>query len=140
MKVQKLDHVHIYVNDLEKAARFFSEILGTKFSEVIEKPGWDFKLAMDPLGVELVQPTSPEGGTARAMKKRGEGIFMVSFKVENLDEAVAELEAKGMRVISRIQDGKLREVQFHPRDAHGVMIELAEYEEEHGVVHASRRK
>jgi hypothetical protein len=45
-----------------------------------------------------------------------------------------------MRVISRIQDGKLREVQFHPRDAHGVMIELAEYEEEHGVVHASRRK
>ena len=140
MKVQKLDHVHIYVNDLEKAVRFFSEILGTKFSEVVEKPGWDFKLAMDPLGVELVQPTSPEGGTARAMKKRGEGIFMVSFKVENLDEAVAELEAKGMRVISRIQDGQLREVQFHPRDAHGVMIELAEYEEEHGVIHASRRK
>jgi methylmalonyl-CoA/ethylmalonyl-CoA epimerase len=140
MKVQKLDHVHIYVNDLGKAVRFFSEILGTKFSEVIEKPGWDFKLAMDPLGVELVQPTSPEGGTARAMQKRGEGIFMVSFKVENLDEAVAELEAKGMRVISRIQDGKLREVQFHPRDAHGVMIELAEYEEEHGVIHASRRK
>ena len=140
MRVQKLDHIHIYVNELEKAVRFFSEILGTKFSEVVEKPGWDFKLAMEPLGLELVQPTSPEGGTARAMQKRGEGIFMVSFKVPNLDEAVAEMEAKGMRVINRIQDGKLREVQFHPRDAHGVMIELAEYEEVHGVIQASRPK
>jgi catechol 2,3-dioxygenase-like lactoylglutathione lyase family enzyme len=82
MKVQKLDHVHIYVNDLEKAARFFSEILGTKFSEVIEKPGWDFKLAMDPLGVELVQPTSPGGGPRVPWKSEAKGSLWFLSKLE----------------------------------------------------------
>lgn len=138
MKVEKLDHIHICVSDLESATRFFSEILGTKFCEVVSDPEWDFKFTMDSLGVLLVQPTSPESAVARTIQKRGEGISTVSFKVSNIEEAVAELEARGMRVVNMMQHGKLKEVQFHPKDAYGVMIELTEYEEEHGAVEAGR--
>lgn len=141
MKVEKIDHIHIYVRDLDAATQFFTEILGTKFCDALTAEEWKFKSTMDPLGVELIQPIAPESPVARALERRGQGLSAISLKVPNIDEATAELEAKGMRVVSKAQHGRLREVQFHPKDAYGVMIELAEYEEEvHGAIEALRRQ
>ena len=42
-----------------------------------------------------------------------------------------------MNMVSRISLGKIKEAQFHPKDAHGVMIELCEYEEESGAARAA---
>jgi hypothetical protein len=74
------------------------------------------------------------------VEKRGEGIVAISFKVSNLDEAVEVLQSKGLRLVGRINLGHIREAQFHPKDAHGVMIELAEYQEEHGAARAALGK
>ena len=110
--------------------------MGTKFSQVIFAEKFDLKSVLDPLGLELIQSTSPEGVIAKFIKHRGEGLHAVSFKVPNLDEAIAELQAKGLRLVGRIDLGGIREAQFHPKDSFGVMIELCEYQEEHGAVRA----
>jgi len=38
----------------------------------------------------------------------------------------------GIRLVRRIESGKIKEAQFHPKDTFGVMLELCEYELEHG--------
>ena len=141
MKVEKLDHVHIAVHDLEGAIKFFSDILGTKFGDIIhDDQVFHLRSAIDPLGLELLTSTTPDGVVARSLAKKGEGVHALSFKVPNLDEAVAELQAKGLRLVGRIELGRIREAQFHPKDAYGVMIELCEYEEEHGASRAALGK
>ena len=58
----------------------------------------------------------------------GEGLLSIGLKVLNLDEAVAELEAKGVRCTARAERPGNRSAQFNPADAHGVWIELVEYD------------
>ena len=139
MKVERIDHIHIYVRDLDKAVKFFSEILGTKFSQPIIVENQKLRSMLDPLGLELIESTSPEGPVAKAVELRGEGLAAISFKVPDIEEAAAELQSKGLRPVSRVEIGKVKEVQFHPKDAHGVMIELCEYEEEHSIVEPTRK-
>ena len=61
----------------------------------------------------------------------GEVLTALVFKVKNLDEAVEKFKQKGMRVAGEVKVGDLREVGFHPKNAYGVEIVLAEYPEKH---------
>ena len=93
MKVEKIDHIHIYVSDLGRAITFFSKLLGTKFSDIITDEEWKFESVLEPLGIELIQPTSPDSVVAKAIERRGEGLAAISFKVPDVEQATAELEA-----------------------------------------------
>ena len=88
MKVEKINHVMIYVKDLDRARKFFADLLDTEFSEPIEIKEADAISSMDPLGLELVTPLIPDGVSARAMERRGEGLALLSLKVPDLDEAM----------------------------------------------------
>ena len=130
MKVERIDHIHIAVKDLRKAAKFFADIMGTKWVGPIEPGEGDIITAFDSLGFELLQQTSPKGWIADFIQKRGEGLFSVGLKVPNLDEAVAELEAKGVRIGWKgAANESLKVAMTHPKDTYGVMFELLEYEE-----------
>ena len=132
MKVERLDHVHIYVQNLEQATELFSRVLSTTWSDImVDDRLFDTRSSLSPLGVELIEGTSPESPVSRAIAKRGEGVFALSFKVDDLEMAVKELEAKGLRCVGRMNAGRLKEAQFHPKDSHGVMIELCEYADVH---------
>ncbi len=131
MKVEKIDHIHLYVKDLEKARDFFSSILGTKFSKVMDVEEYDIQSVITPLGMELVGARSKGGEVEKAIQKNGEGVYAVSLKVPDIEEAISELKEKGLRMIGRSQFGRLKEAWFHPEDAYGVLIELCEYEEVH---------
>ena len=56
---------------------------------------------------------------------------MLGLKVTNLEEAIKEMESKGVRLVGNLQRGTVKFAQFHPKDAHGVMIELIEYKAPH---------
>ena len=134
MKVEKIDHIGICVRDLEKAKRFFSDLLGTEFSQTFELGEFAFKSAMEPFGIEVVEPTSPDGFIARTIERRGEGVIVIGLKVPDIEEGIAEMKSWGLRLISRIERGQLKAAQFHPRDTFGVMIELLQYPLENPIV------
>jgi len=140
MKVEKLDHIHIAVKDLDRAIRFFEDILDTKFSDVIREETIQIRSAIDPLGLEVIASLSPAGVVGRSIESKGEGLHAISFKVPNLEEAVKELQAKGLRLVGQVVVANIKEAQFHPKDAFGVMIELCEYQEEHGAARAALGK
>lgn len=140
MKVEKIDHIAINVRNLEKATIFFANLLGTTFSKPAEFEEIDIRSSMDPLGIELVEPLAPDGVTAKTIERRGEGLSLLSLKVPNLEEAISEMESRGIRPVARMERGKMKIAIFHPNDTYGVMIELIEYETEHPAVTAGKNR
>ena len=133
MKVERLDHVHIYVKDLEKAAKFFGDLLESRVSDppMTETKDHQIKSVLLPLGIELISSLTPDGPVGKAIEKGGEGLKAISLKVPNIDEAIEEMKSLGIRQVGRVKVGKLQEAQFHPRDTFGVMIELCEHDLDH---------
>ena len=123
MKVEKISHVVILVKDLEKAREFFAGLFDTEFSGPSELKEADVRTSVSPLGIELVTPLSADGPSARTLERRGEGLAILAVEVAKLEEAVADMESRGVRLIGRPTE---KAAQFHPRDLYGVMIELVE--------------
>ena len=133
MKVEKMDHIAIFVKDLDKAKKLFSDLLGTEFTEPVMVEQLGFRQTLEPLGIEFVESTSPDGPIAKTIELKGEGVGLIGLKVPDLEEAVAEMESRGFRLVSRVEQGQLKAAQFHPKDTFGVMIELLEYKEKHPI-------
>ena len=51
MKAERIDHIHVYVRDLEKAEQFFEDILGTKFSGPLANDVLNSRAVFEPLGL-----------------------------------------------------------------------------------------
>lgn len=126
----KIDHLGIAVNDLEAAISRYRDVLGLEMThrEVVEDQG--VEVAKFPVGessVELICPVDPEGGVARFLAKRGEGIHHVCYEVPDLEAALARLEAAGARLIDRkprIGAGGDLIAFVHPTTTVGVLTEL----------------
>ena len=136
MKVEKIDHVGINVWDMEKAVKFFGDLFETDFGPLIilEPTPMDLRERMGPLGLDIAEPGAPDKEANRILKHKGEGLNGLSIKVKNIEEADAEMKARGIREIWRGSfewDGvPLKVIGYHPKDTFGVMIELTEYEGE----------
>ena len=129
MKVEKIDHIHILVKDLEGAMRLFSGLMGTKFIGPLDRrPRRQCRYAFDSMGLELVSPTSPDDPWGKVLEKKGEGVLSIGMKVSNLDQAIAEFEAKGVKLERRGEIPDLKFAIFYPEGAYGVRIELVEYD------------
>jgi methylmalonyl-CoA/ethylmalonyl-CoA epimerase len=135
MKVLKIDHLGIAVNSIEEAKKLFHDILGLTFEGTETVQEQKVTTAFFPVGdseVELLESTAPDGPIAKYLEKRGEGIQHIAFRVDNLEEALAELKDKGIRLIDekpRRGAGGAKIAFIHPKSTHGVLIELSERED-----------
>ena len=63
------------------------------------------------------------------MDRRGPGLHHITFKVDSVSEALAELKQRGVRLIDEVPrpgaEGS-RVAFIHPSSAHGVLVELKE--------------
>jgi len=131
MRVERLDHIHIYVKDLDKAIARFEDLLGVKFAGPFMEFAneWGSKGAFAPPGIDLEAPARDDSGVAKVIARSGEGLVGgASFKVADIESSIAELESKGVKLLGRITVGGLKEAWFHPAGAYGVLIELCEYQ------------
>lgn len=132
--VTNLDHVGIGVGDLEKATKFYTEVLGMKSTgeEVVEEQ--KVKVRFIPAGqgeVELLESTSEDGPIAKYIAKNGgrDGIQHVALHVDNIEQAIADLEAKGVPMIDkkpRYGAGGSSIAFVHPKATGGVLVELCQ--------------
>jgi methylmalonyl-CoA epimerase len=131
---RRIDHVAIIVRDIEQSLLFYRDTLGILPSEIKDVPTEQVRIAFLPMGgpggseIELVQPTTPDSSLARYLEKRGEGLHHICLEVDNIDAALAEMQAKGAPVLDttpRIA-AEGRAIFIHPKAANGVLIELLE--------------
>lgn len=128
MKVERIDFVTFFVKDLDEAEKFFRELFETRFIEPYST-AVDTKETLDCLGINLAVPLTKDGPSVKIMATKGEGLFSVGFKVADLEEAVAELESRGVRLIGREKIGSAEYAVFHPKDTFGAMLSVIEYKE-----------
>lgn len=130
--VLKVDHIGIAVKDLEQAKKFYTDVLGMKAmgEEVVEQQ--KVKVCFIPCGdseVELLESTSPDGPIAKFIDKNGEGIQHVALRVDNIEETLADLKEKGVRLIDekpRYGAGGASIAFVHPKATGGILLELSE--------------
>jgi methylmalonyl-CoA/ethylmalonyl-CoA epimerase len=128
-QVNKINHIAIAVNDINEALPFWTEVLGLKLDHTEDVPSQKASVAFLPVGeseVELVQPTSPDTGTAKFLADRGPGMHHLCLEVDNIEDMLAQLKTKGVRLINETPlEFKGRRMAFvHPKSSGGVLIEL----------------
>lgn len=132
MKVLKVDHIGIAVKNLEESLAFYTDILGLECqgTEIVEEQ--KVKVAFLPIGdteVELLESTSDDGPIAKFIEKNGEGVQHIAFKVDNIEEAIEHMLAKGMKMIDeqpRYGAGGAKIAFVHPKSTNRVLVELSE--------------
>ena len=130
-----LDHVGIAVNDLEVALDFFRDALGLQVGPFEEVKSQGVRVHMMTAGgsestsLELLEATSEDSPISKFVDRRGPGLHHITFRVDNLSEALVELKKRSVRLIDEVPrsgaEGS-RVAFIHPTSTHGVLVELKE--------------
>ena len=133
-KVDRVDHIGIAVGNLEEAKKFYTDILGIAATgeEVVEEQ--KVKVCFIPSGdseLELLESTSPDGPIAKFIEKNNgrNGIQHIALRVDNIEQTIADLLAKGVRMIDekpRYGAGGSSIAFVHPKSTGGILVELCQ--------------
>lgn len=136
MQLSHIEHIGIAVKDLGASIKYYEDVLGLRCYAIEEVKDQKVKTAFFMLGqtkIELLESTDPEGPIGKFIEKKGQGVHHIAFAVQGLEQALAEMEAKGVQLI----DTKPRkgaeglDIAFlHPKSTHGVLMELCEDKKE----------
>ena len=132
MKVGKVDHIGIAVSNLEEAVKFYHDVLGIELQGTEEVADQKVKVAFMPCGdteIELLESTAPDGPIAKFIEAKGQGIQHIAYRVDNIEQAIADMKEKGIRMIDetpRYGAGNAKIAFLHPKSTNGVLVELCE--------------
>jgi methylmalonyl-CoA epimerase len=127
-----IDHIGIAVNSIEESLKFWEGTLGIKCAGVETVEDQKVKTAFLPIKeseLELLEATSSESPVAKFIEKKGEGIHHIAIRVDNLEEALAELKTKGVKLIDetpRRGAGGAMIAFLHPKATGGILLELSQ--------------
>jgi len=129
--LRKIHHVGIVVRNLEEAYGFYRDTLGLKVHKMAVVEDQGVKAALLTIGqseIELLEPINSNGGVAKFLERRGEGLHHICFETDNVAAELAATKAKGIEVIDQVpRKGLAGMICFlHPRANHGVLVEYAQ--------------
>jgi hypothetical protein len=134
MEPMRMEFIGVVVDDLEAGVERFSEAFGLDF-EIVDTT----KLDIQAKDGDLQDPKAPQGGMRLALDTSGvfelvevagaeEGFRNVHFRVDDMDEAIAHLSSKKMRLVRSFVVGGMKEAIFAAEDLYGIRVCLVEYE------------
>jgi methylmalonyl-CoA/ethylmalonyl-CoA epimerase len=132
MNISHIEHIGIAVKDLEESIKYYENILGFKCYSIEEVPEQKVKTAFFMVGqtkIELLESTDPEGPIGKFIEKKGEGIHHLAFATKGLEDALQEVETKGVQLIDKTprKGAEGLSIAFlHPKSTGGVLTELCE--------------
>lgn len=97
LKLQAVHHIAIICSDYPKSKQFYTEILGFNIDrEVLREARNSYKLDLSLNGQYMIELFSFPSPPARVSRPEACGLRHIAFKVENVENAIAELNAKGI--------------------------------------------
>lgn len=137
MKLKRVEHVAIAVNDMAESMKMLQDTLGIEM-EYEEKIG-ETRLAMFPIGetyLELLSSnaSAQDSRVTEWIEENGQSLFHLCFEVDDIDAALVELKGKGVKLLDeepRIGHGGSRIAFINPESTGNILIELAEMAEGH---------
>ncbi len=125
----RLDHVAVAVNQIKPALRLYRDGLGGEYlmgGDVAET--WRWLQLRYPGGgkIELLEPLG-EGFLSKFLSSRGEGLHHVTFKTDDIEAAISELQGKGFELVDiNIDNPHWKEAFLRPSKSHGTLIQIAQ--------------
>jgi methylmalonyl-CoA/ethylmalonyl-CoA epimerase len=126
-----LDHLAIGTAALGGGWELFGGVLGGTWAYGDDSPGFwwgQLKFAAGPK-IELLTPTGgPDAAfLERFLAARGAGPHHFNFLVTDIEDTLARIKAFGIEPVGvSLADPAWREAFLHPRDAHGIVIQVAQ--------------
>jgi len=130
--ILRVDHVSIAVHDFDKAFKFLTEVLGAIPGSLGEDSRMQYKWEIFSLGdmsrLELVTPTRPDSFLKKFLKERQGGVHHITLQTPDIQKARQTLEENNIPHFGFNDYGPIwKEIFIHPRDAFGVLLQLAEF-------------
>jgi len=128
---RKIHHIGIAVKDMDAAIALY-EKMGAKLLAREVNQERAVSLAMIDLGGDLIEPICPlrdDTALAKFIRERGEGLHHVAYDVKNIEGVIADLKAKGFKMIdekSRPGFGGHLVAFIQPTSTMGTLWELVE--------------
>src|SRR6056297_1799863 len=130
MKPTHIERIGIAVEDLDAAIKYYEEVIGLECYAIEEVEDQKVKTAFFQVGdtkIELLASTDPEGPVGKFLEKKGPGIHHLAFAVPDVNKALEDAAAKGIRLIdsSGRKGAEGLNIGFlHPKSTFGVLTEF----------------
>ncbi len=103
--IKQIDHIGVAVRDLDRAVKFYRDILGLEFIEEEEVESQKVKVAkfnINGVHIEFLQATSPESPIYKYIEKKGEGLHHIAYRTDNIEGELKNLKNRSVRLINEI--------------------------------------
>lgn len=129
--ITRIHHIAVAVRDIQAALGFYRDGLGIALGARATLGDQGVQAALLPLEegeIELLEPTSPTGGVARFLERRGEGPHHICLETPDVKAALGQAKAAGLPVIDQEpRPGLAGLIGFlHPKACCGLLVELAQ--------------
>lgn len=131
--ISRIDHVSVAVRDYNLAAEFFAKLLGSVpgASGESENKGffWEILSTGDLSRLELLTPSGTGSflDSFLSNKKEG-GVHHITFETPDIFKMKENLENHKIPYFGfNVENPSWKELFIHPRDAFGVLIQIAEF-------------
>jgi methylmalonyl-CoA/ethylmalonyl-CoA epimerase len=133
---KKLDHIGIAVRNLDSSLHFYQNVLGGTLLDRYrsEEKGVESEIAVIEVNGDRIELLAPTNNTtspiARFIKQKGKGVHHIAYRIDNLDQALIELNKQGIRTLEdtfRINKHGRRLIYLNPADTDGTIIEYCDY-------------
>lgn len=130
MTPNRIHHLNFIVRDLEEAMDRFERVLDVEPFSLVDHAPRGANVARTRIGetwLVLVCPYEPDSAPGRHLAKHGEGFFLVSFGIEDLDGRLDALDAEGYELMDKkpragILDWDVADVG----ELHGALVQLTQ--------------
>lgn len=130
--LKHVHHINFLVADLGKSVERYKNLFELESIEIetlAERGVATARFNVGGVWIVLVQPVDDVSEPARHMREHGEGVFLISFAVDDLEEAREKLLAKGaITAASTARDGlqNWRVIDLDPDAVFGAPMQLTE--------------
>lgn len=131
IRIKKIDHVAVCVEDIDAAAAKYKEVLGLEAASREVVASQKTEACLLPIGETSIELISPKGneGLEKFLAKRGPGLHHVAIEVEGIEGALALLKGLGVPLVDetpRIGARGHKVAFLHPKATGGLLVELVE--------------
>lgn len=130
--IARIDHVALAVKDYDKALKFFTTLLGAVPGAYADDPNMKYLWQLTSIGdlsrFELLTPTGDGSFLDGFLSDKEGGIHHVTMQTPDIHQAKKILEENMIPYFGFRDYGPIwKELFIHPRDAFGVLIQIAEF-------------
>jgi methylmalonyl-CoA/ethylmalonyl-CoA epimerase len=130
VNVGKVDHVGIAVRSIREASRLFIDVLGGEYvlGGDDERIGiGTIQIRLGAFKIELMEPLDQSSFLQRFLDKHGEGFHHLTMHVDDLEQAIRELEGAGVEVVDTdLRNPAWRETFVRPKSGFGTLLQIVQ--------------